>query len=234
MMTIMGDTDEHGVQRPDQLVSLALDRAYLAFAGHRVGPTMAVRRADVTAAELAALAGPVRTVTAAALDRWLPHAVTTWGTGADLRALLPRALELLAEGQLEVAPEVLFAKVRRAEPPSWSMEEQAAVDDVVAAVWLATLSTWPARAGHPAWRLLIAAAELGGELSAFLDDWLLVLGTGAAEHSPARTHLRELDAKVSSTEERGGAIGDLFWTRNPVEAARLETWLRSPLTRARL
>ena len=233
MMAAMGDTEAR-TPRPEQLVSLALDRAYLAFAGHRVGPTMALRRDDVSAADVSALAGPVRTVTAAAIDRWLPHAVTTWGTSADLRALLPRVLELFADGQLEVAPETLLAKVRRADPPSWSMEEQAAVDDVVAAVWLATLSTWPARAGHPAWRLLVAAAELGTELSAFLDDWLLVLGTGAPELSPARRHLRELDAKVSSLEERGGSIRDLFWTPHDTEAARLETWLRSPLTRARL
>jgi hypothetical protein len=82
--------------------------------------------------------------------------------------------------------------------------------------------------------MLVAAAELGGELSAFLDDWLLVLGTGAVEPTPARIHLRELDATVSSIEARGGSIGELFWTPNPAEAARLDTWLRSPLTRARL
>jgi hypothetical protein len=227
----MADTVERSTPRPDQLVSLALDRAYLAFGGHRVGATMPVRRNDVTSEEVSALAAPVRTVTAEAIDRWLPHAITTWGSASDLRALLPRVLELFAEGRLETAPETVFTKVRWAEPPTWSMEEQAAVDDVVAAVWLATLSAWPARAGHPAWRVLMAAVELGSELSAFLDDWLLVLGTGSPEHSPARRHLQDLDAKVSSVEARGGTIGELFWTSNPVEAARLETWLRSPLTR---
>lgn len=230
----MADTAERTAPRPEELVSLALDRAYLAFAGHRVGPVMPVRRRDVSSADVAALGAPVRAVTAEAIDRWLPHAVTTWGSSADMRALLPRVLELFARGHLEIAPEALFSRIRRAEPSSWSMEEQAAVDDVVAAVWLASLSTWPARIGHPAWRLLVAAAELGSELSAFLDDWLLVLGTDAPEHSPALLHLRELDARASSIEQRGGSIGELFWSPNEVETARLETWLQSPLTRSRL
>lgn len=230
----MVDTAERTAPRPEELVSLALDRAYLAFAGHRVGPVMALRRRDVSSAEVGALGAPVRAVTAEAIDRWLPHAVTTWGTSADMRALLPRVLELFARGRLEIAPEALFSRIRRSEPSTWSMEEQAAVDDVVAAVWLASLSSWPARIGHPAWRLLVAAAELGGELSAFLDDWLLVLGADAPEHSPALRHLRALDAKVSGLEQRGGSIRDLFWTPNDAEAARLETWLQSPLTRSRL
>lgn len=230
----MGDTAERSTLRPEQLVSLALDRAYLAFSGHRVGAAMPVRRDDVTSQEVAALAAPVRTVTAEAIDRWLPHAVTTWGSVSDLRALLPRVLELFADGQLETAPETLFSKIHHADPPAWSMEEQAAVDDVVAAVWLATLSVWPPRVGHPAWRILVAAAELGSELSAFLDDWLLVLGTGAPDQSPARRHLQDLDAKVTSIEARGGTVAELFWSPKPTEAARLETWLRSPLTRNRL
>src|SRR3954454_15202872 len=83
---------------PEELVDLALGRAYATFAAHRIGPSMVVRRADVTPADVAALAVPVVTVTAAALDAWLPHAATTWGDAADLRALLPRVLELLAHG----------------------------------------------------------------------------------------------------------------------------------------
>lgn len=230
----MGEASQRTPPKPEELVSLALDRAYLAFSGHRVGPAMAVRRSDVASADVAALGAPVRAVTAEAIDRWLPHAVTTWGTSADMRALLPRVLELFARGRLEMAPEALFARVRRADPRSWSMEEQAAIDDVVAAVWLATLSAWPPRTGQPAWRLLMAAAELGHELSAFLDDWLLLLGSNGPHDSAARLHLRELDATVASLEARGGSIGELFWTSNEVEAARLDTWLRSPLTRSKL
>lgn len=233
-MSTMAERAADIAPRPEQLVTLALDRSYAAFTGHRIGPAMHVRRDDVTTEEVAALAVPVRTVTAEAIDRWLPHAVTTWGTGDDLRALLPRVLELFAGGHLSVAPEALFAKIRRAGAPSWSVEEQAAVDDVVTAVWLATLATWPGRVGHPAWRLLAATVELGDELSAFLDDWLLMLGSGAPEQVPARRHLRELDRKVRQLEKSGEGVAGLFWTPNEVEADRLSTWLSSPFTRAQL
>lgn len=225
---------ERASPRPDQLVTLALDRAYLAFSGHRVGPKMTTRRDDISSSDVEALCGPVRTTSAEAVDRWLPHALTTWGTEGDLRALLPRVLELLALGQLRTPPETVLGKVRRAAAGSWSVEEQAAVDDVLSALWVATLSTWPPRAALPAWRLLVAVAEMGVELSAFLDDWMLVLGTSPGDESPGRRHLRALDAKVAGVEARGGSIAELFWTHNPLEASRLETWLRSPLTRARL
>ncbi len=233
-MTAMAQLVTDAAPRPGQLVALALDRAYAAFTGHRIGSSMHVRRDDVTSDDVAALAVPVRTVTAEALDRWLPHAVTTWGTGDDLRALLPRVLELFASGQLCVAPEALFAKIRRAGAAGWSVEEQAAVDDVVTAVWLATLATWPARIGQVAWRLLVATVELGGELSAFLDDWLLMLGSGAPEQGPARRHLHELDRTVRRLEASGAGIAGLFWTPNPAEAERLATWLASPFTTAQL
>lgn len=232
MMTAMGVADERGAQRPEQLVSLAVDRAYLAFAGHRVGPTMRVRRHDIDPPDAAALAAPVRTVTAEALDRWLPHAVTTWGTAHDLRALLPRVLELFARGELATPPEVVFAKVRRAGVAGWSVEEQAAVDDVVAAVWLATLSTWPPASGLPAWRVLVAAAELGGELSALLDDWSLLLGSAGVEQAAARQHLEELVAAVERLEARGAGLEALFWSPHPAESERLTTWLAAPFVQA--
>lgn len=233
-MTAMAQVTTDAAPRPEQLVTLALDRAYAAFTGHRIGPAMHVRRDDVSSEEVAALAVPVRTVTADAIDRWLPHAVTTWGTGDDLRALLPRVLELFASGQLSIAPEALFARIRRAGAPSWSVEEQAAIDDVVTAVWLATLATWPARVGCPAWRLLAAAVELGGDLSAFLDDWLLVLGSGAPDRAPARRHLQELDRTVRRLESSGGGVDALFWSANPGEAERLARWLASPFTQDQL
>ncbi len=113
-MTITAEaTARH--RAPDQLLGLAVERAYGAFARNRLGRSMVVRRADVTPADVAALSGPVRSVPAAAIDRWLPHAVTTWGTAEDLRALLPRVFELLTAGLLDTPPEVLFAKLRHAD-----------------------------------------------------------------------------------------------------------------------
>jgi hypothetical protein len=77
--------------------------------------------------------------------------------------------------------------------------------------------------------VLVGLAELGDELSPFLDDWLLMLGSGAPERATARRHLQDLVAAV----ERAGVAG-LFWTSHPTEVARLETWLASPFTTSQL
>src|SRR5436190_2577306 len=93
--------------RPDQVLGLAIERSYEVFAHNVVGPSMVVRRADITPDDVAALVGRPRSVPAPAIDRWLPHAITTWGTAEDLRALLPRVFELLTAGLLTTAPEVV-------------------------------------------------------------------------------------------------------------------------------
>jgi hypothetical protein len=221
-------------RRPDHLVDLAVDRAYAAFERHHLGPVMAAWRLDVTPTDVAALAGPVAEVAPEAIDRWLPHAVTTWGRPEDVRALTPRVLELLARGRLTTFPEVLFGKLRLAGVSTWTVEEQAAVEDLVTAVWLAGLIRHPAATGVPAWRLLVGLAELGDELSPFLDDWLLMLTSGAPEAATARLHLHDLVAVVELQERMGAGVAGLFWTPRPTEAARLETWLSSPFTTGQL
>ena len=233
-MAGMGDRRAaDGTLRPDQLLGRAVERTYGAFARNRVGRSMVVRRGDVTPADVDALARPIRTVTAAALDRWLPHAITTWGTAEDLRALVPRIFELLTAGLLDTAPEVLFAKLRHADAPGWPAAEQAALDDVLSALWLADLVEHPSPMG-PAGRLLTALAELGQETSSHLDDWTLLMAAGGPDAEPARRHLRDLLHQVASLRSSGLQVADLFWSPRPVEAERLEIWLASSLPLAQL
>ena len=224
------DTATTDTAQLDQLVALAIERTYEAFSSRALGPSMTLRRPEVTPVEVSALGGAVRLVPASAMDRWLPHAISTWGSGDDLRALLPRVLELFASGALATPPEVLFTKIRQAGADTWSNEEQAAIEDLVTAVWLATLASDPPRAGHPAWRLLVAMAELGGDLSPFLDDWTLLLGTRAAEGHAARRHLRALTRRVEHMTGAGLGLGALFWSPSPRETERLEEWLAQRLT----
>jgi hypothetical protein len=204
------------------------------FARNRVGPSMVVRRGDIAAEEVAALAGPVRSVSAAAVDRWLPHAVTTWGTAEDVRALLPRVFELLAAGLLATAPEVVFGKVRQAEWGEWPIDEIRAVDDIVDALWLATIAEHPAAIGLPAARVLTAIAELGHELGPHLDDWLLMASSAGAHAAPARAHLAELARQVDTLAAAELPVATLFWTPRASEADRLEQWISSPTVRALL
>jgi hypothetical protein len=221
---------EDAAPPPHKLLGRAIERSYAVFAHNRLGPSMVVRRPDVTAADVAALAGPVRSVPAAAIDRWLPHAVSTWGTAEDVRALLPRVFELLTAGLLATAPEVVFAKVRQADAPDWPLEEQGAVDDVVATLWLTTLAQHPATVGVSAGRVLTSLAELGGDLSPYLDDWLLLASSHARGAEPARRHLHDVLHQVDALRRSGLDVSALFWSPHPEEAARLERWLSSPLT----
>jgi hypothetical protein len=205
---------------------LAIERSYQVFAPNRVGRRMVVRRRDITPDEVAALAGPVRSVPAAAIDRWLPHAVTTWGTAEDLRALLPRVFELLTAGLLTTPPEMVMARVRQSDVGGWPHEEAAALEDIVAALWLAILAEHPSGMGFPAMRVLAAIAELGHDLGPYLDDWLL-LASSARTGAPARRHLAELGRRVQHLHDTGVGLGGLFWSPRPAEVARLEAWLTS-------
>jgi hypothetical protein len=214
--------------RPDRVLGLAIERSYEVFARNKVGSSMVVRRADVAADDVAALAGPPRSVPAAAIDRWLPHAVSTWGTGDDLRALLPRVFELLTAGLLTTPPEVVFSKVRQAEWGEWPIDEIRAVDDIVDALWLATIAQHPAAVGLPASRVLTAIAELGRDLGPHLDDWLLMAGSPTDHAVAARAHLTDLARLVRSLAAADLSVSSLFWSARPSEADRLEQWIASP------
>lgn len=220
--------------RPDRVLGIAVERTYQVFASHRIGRSMVVRRRDVSAADVGALAGPVRSVAATVVDRWLPHAVTTWGAAEDLRALLPRVFELLTAGLLATPPEVVYAKLRQADLGSWPLEEVAAVEDVTAALWVATLTEHPAALGHPAVRVLAAIAELGRDLSPHLDDWLLLLSSNRPDAGPARRHAGDLVRQADALLAAGAGLASLFWSPRPEEAARLERWVTSPLVRGHL
>ena len=218
---------------PEQDLGRAVERAYTAFATNHLGPSMAVHRRDVTPDDVAALSGPVRSVTAAAIDRWLPHAVTTWGTPDDLRTLLPRVLELLTAGLLTTPPEVLFAKLRQADVGGWPAGERTVLDLAVRALWRTTLARHPSRVGIPAGRLLISLAELGEPIQPYLDTWLLQL-TGGLGREAARRHLLDLARRIRTLRGSGLAVADLFWSPHPGAAHGLEAWLSLPLVQEAL
>jgi hypothetical protein len=209
-------------------VALAIGRLYRAFEEHRLGSSMTVRRADVTAEDVLALAQPLRSLEPAPLDKWLPHAATTWGTVEDLKALLPRVLELFAVGRLGSTPEVLFGKLAQLDVGEWPPPERGAIDDLLAAVWLATLARHPARIGYPAWRVLAALAELGNPLTHYLDDWHLLLQVPGSAGVAARQHREDLVHRAERVKAQTGDLGGIFWSPQPREAERLERWLADP------
>jgi len=234
-MAVMGERSAADTMpRPDRVLGLAIERSYEVFARNRVGPSMVVRRGDITPDDVAALAGTVRSVAATSIDRWLPHAVTTWGAADDLRALLPRVFELLTAGLLSTPPEVVFGKIRQADWGEWPIDEIRAVDDIVDALWLATIAEHPAAIGLPGSRVLTAIAELGRDLGPHLDDWLLMITSGTAYASPARAHLVDLGRQVDRLAVADLDVGSLFWSPHAEEAERLRAWVTDPAVRAHL
>jgi hypothetical protein len=234
-MAAMGDPGvAEPMPRPDRVLGVAIERSYEVFSRNRVGPTMLVRRPDITAADIAPLAAPVRSVPAAAIDRWLPHAVTTWGTPDDLRALLPRVFELLTAGLLATPAEAVFAKVRQADWGEWPIDEIRAVDDIVDALWIATIAQHPSLIGLPASRVLASIAELGRELRPHLDDWLLMASSSGLHAAAARRHLAELARQVQNLEAIDLSVASLFWSPRPAEAERLAEWISSDVVQGQV
>ncbi len=83
----------------------------------------------------------------------------------------------------------------------------------------------------PCGRLLIGLAELGQEISPYLEDWAHLLALSSPEAEPARRHLADLARHAEGLRASERTMDDLFWSPHPAEAARLEVWLSSALTR---
>ncbi|MGH9188064.1 MAG: hypothetical protein ACRD0U_20015 [Acidimicrobiales bacterium] len=197
------------------LVHAAVERLYTTFRDYPPRPAMPVCAHCVTADEVVALlAQPPRSTEGKRLARYATKAVTTWGDADDLRRLLPRLCELAATGDDNVELGVVAAKLRWAGWLRWPPDEQAAVFDLLEALWLRELTGWPAV--HPAPALVHAVAAAVDDLRPFLDEWHLLLGTSGSERDAAVHHLADL---VTAWRPRlaAGTIG-----------RRLSAWLRGP------
>jgi hypothetical protein len=223
-MGVMAASGAEASLRPATLMTAAIERLYVVFAAHPPRPDIAYCPHCTSAEDVASIASaPLPHLTAAAIDRYIPKALTTFGDAHDLRAVLPRIVELLAARRLATDPAVLFAKLSRAGWRSWPLEERAAIEDALSALWLSALATHPSE--QRAWRLLTALAEATDDVKSQLDDWQLVLFSSAPEREMGLAQLLALDAAVARWD---GDAAPLFWSPRPGPASQLERFLRRP------
>jgi hypothetical protein len=223
-MSVMAATGAEVSLQPAALVAAAVDRLYAVFGASPQRSRVEFCRHCTTDDEVASIAStPVRELTAADLDRYLPKALTTWGDADDLRMVLPRVVELMSAHALATDPAVPLTKLARAGWRGWPHEQQAAIEDALSALWLSALATPPFE--HRAWRLLTAIAEATDDVKPQLDDWQLVLFSSAPEREVALAQLLELDGAVTRWN---GEAAPLFWSPRPGPASQLERFLRRP------
>jgi hypothetical protein len=158
---------------------------YGVFKPYRLGDDFSGCSHCVSERETRALAAiPLRTLSAADLNRYSFKAMTTWGTERHFKHFLPRLLELAAEDLLQLEfPETLFGKLAYAKWRSWTRKERDALQSYLEAFW-------PRQLNHPFCspgdeRVSVALgclAQVCDSLQPFLDVWQAQQSESAAHH----------------------------------------------------
>lgn len=160
----------HHLTHPADALALATERLHDAFRSVPFRPDMPRVRGTVTSEDLAALERPVAELDPALVGRFVLRVGTTWGGSADLRRVLPRALELAADHRLPIARSLLWSKMVGSGLHTWSGAERRAVREFLRAEWRRLLCA-PPRAGHRAHRWLADIPPSTLDPSPFLDIW---------------------------------------------------------------
>jgi hypothetical protein len=231
----MSSTSPPSERRPHQVdpaseLEAAGERLFAAFATVAFDPGMARCTHCVSDAEVAALGDPVAKLEPALVGRFVLKAGTTWGSAADLRRVVPRALELAARGQLPVDRGLLADKLRQARWQAWPAGEAAAVRGHLLADWRRLIRAEP-RAARGADTWLRHASRAGESLAPYLDDWHDALGprTPVPHQQAAVRHLVALLSAGPLRPDVPETVYDLFPER-PVAAEELAQWLTGPAT----
>lgn len=213
---------------PAAALATATERLYTAFATVAFDPTMARSPGSVTDADVEALGAPVGSLPPEIVARFLLKAGTTWGGPDDIRRVVPRALELAADQQLQIDRGLLWAKVRWARWPNWPTYQVVTVRAFLRAEWGRLLRADP-RPAHLAHRWLRHAADGVDDLAPFLHDWLDALGprTAPAHRRAATGHLVVLLLNSALRPDHPRTVRDVIPGR-PAAVAQLTTWLTSP------
>lgn len=206
----------------------AVDALYEAFAHEPPPVVMAHCPHCVSEADLAAIAGPVATLPAPLVSRFVRKAGTTWGDAADLRRVAPRALVLAAEHRLEVSRTLLWHQLRQAGWTTWPTGQTDAIGRFLLAEFTRMLRAQP-RPAHAAHRWLGQVATGIDDLSGFLTVWHDSMGPLPEPpiQLAAVAHLVELLTSSPLRPDLPATIEDVFPT-NPDVAPQLQAFLTGP------
>lgn len=148
----------------------------------------------------------------------------------EIKYLLPRLLELLAQGaRLHHSTELYLDRVGRCALGSFNAKEQAALAAVALAHFALGLEQWGQSdgvfQGDDAFAILLMWDYAGVPLGPLLDYWL------ACESDSAALHF--VDACFWDWLRNGGYIANAFTEDRPAFRATLDDWLADTAVRAR-
>lgn len=178
------------------------------------------------------VAVPLRDISADALEDYAFSAMTTQGSVADFRYLLPRLFEAISTHDLGCTPEILFGKLRYAKWSDWPADEITAIKVYLQALWEKALNSFPLRnhlAGFPEIESLLASIAVTGEpLEPYLQTWTITKDLQADEH------LVQFVTMVGSDFSDGRTLHEAFWEECQTQAVTLRKWLLQPKTIERI
>ena len=159
---------------PEPALIQAMDGAYAEFAACARPRALDASPTRGASAILATLSSaPLRQLTGEQIGPYAGWALTTVGSVEDYKHFLPRALEqaVRAPEWMGTMPQVVAARLKRAEWRTWPMSEQAVVRDVFLAAWVQSSKQHPDDAGGSS-EWLCAIASLGEDVGTLLADWI--------------------------------------------------------------
>jgi hypothetical protein len=214
----------------------AVDNLYHVFEGYRLGPsTQACSCCHSPENDQRLRSKLLRKLGPEDLLEYSMDALYTWGGVSEFKHFLPRILELLTLVDTSktsfVDPESVFGKLTyessEATPwRTWPTAEQAAISQYARAVWSAILESDPQELTDSVYDWLGAFAQAEGELSPYLDKWLL-----ASSFNAHRNLARMIiwDGVPNATRPSGG-----YWATRKEQWQQLVDWLRRPEVKQKL
>jgi len=212
----------------------SIENLYAVFAGYPRPAKIEVCPCGCTPPDAAAplVAVPLRSVRFIDMTGFAFSALTTQGSDKDFRYLLPRLFEGLVEFNFPVDPEIVFGKLSYAKWRSWPSPEIAAIEEFVAALWAAAITTYPVPNQLASFcdieSVLSSIAVTGLSLDPYLKLWAHV------HCGPADVNLIQFVACNGERFADGADYNGPFWDESPEQGKQLRQWLLLPDTMQRV
>lgn len=188
---------------------VVIEELYRVFARYRPQARIDSCPCCLSEAQEQALHGPLRALSAEALQPLVRMEHPTGASVEQLAYFVPRMLELMARDELDA--EDVAMRLGKARWHTWPADERVVLERVVTAWWRELLADFPG--GYPVVGAVRALALLNEDISRFLGYWQDNLGVSAACHL----------AELVNEHVAWAGTGAPAW-----EFARLQAWLRQP------
>lgn len=219
-------------------LAAAIEGLYAAFAGYPLPPEFkGCPCCHSEGHHLLLYSRPLRQLEPKDLEQYAGEALLTWGDENGFRHFLPRIFELsvLTDDFEFTDRPIVFEKLKHGEWRYWPDAEQKAIQRFLMTVWRTALEIAPEELPfderfYPAdtteqW--LCALAGAGGEIGAYLEEWL------RADSAAACWNLAAMMTRTGMLQARPEGISP-FWGGHMDQAEEIAEWLQGEGVRKRL